>query len=188
MQKLYCYVDESGQDTEGKFFIISVVVTGSEREEITQALEHIERRSGKGRRKWSESRNWQKLAYMGSVLANSALKGRLHYTIYTDPSTNFFQATILTTGRAITTHATGEYKATVFIDGLQKSLIDRVGTELRRLEIRTEKVRPVRNETASALMRLADALSGFVRETLQGRENYCRLLQMAKDRGVIREL
>ena len=26
-QKIYCYVDETGQDTLGQFFIISVVVT-----------------------------------------------------------------------------------------------------------------------------------------------------------------
>jgi hypothetical protein len=25
-EKLYCYVDETGQDTMGKFFIVSVVV------------------------------------------------------------------------------------------------------------------------------------------------------------------
>jgi hypothetical protein len=27
MRKLYCYVDESGQDTEGKIFVVSIVIT-----------------------------------------------------------------------------------------------------------------------------------------------------------------
>lgn len=27
VQRLYCYVDESGQDTEGKLFLVAVVVT-----------------------------------------------------------------------------------------------------------------------------------------------------------------
>jgi hypothetical protein len=188
MQKLYCYVDESGQDTQGRFFVVSVVVTGHERDEMTKELERIERESGKGRRKWSQSRDQQKRAYLEAVLRNSVMKGKLHYAIYRDPFINYFNATILTTGRAITVHATEEYKATVFIDGLQRSLVGKVGAELRRLSIRTEKVRPVRNEEASALMRLADALSGFVRETLLGHESYQRLLESAQERGVVREL
>lgn len=28
MQKLYCYVDETGQDTQGAFFLVSAVVFG----------------------------------------------------------------------------------------------------------------------------------------------------------------
>ncbi len=31
--KLFCYVDETGQDTQGRLFVVAVVVTGSEREE-----------------------------------------------------------------------------------------------------------------------------------------------------------
>jgi len=32
MQKLYCYVDESGQDTEGEISFVSIVITGTERD------------------------------------------------------------------------------------------------------------------------------------------------------------
>lgn len=38
-QKLYCYVDETGQDTLGKIFVVSVIVAKEDREEITQTLE-----------------------------------------------------------------------------------------------------------------------------------------------------
>ena len=31
-QKLYAYVDESGQDTEGRFFVVSIVLCGTERD------------------------------------------------------------------------------------------------------------------------------------------------------------
>ena len=37
-QKLYCYVDESGQDTGGKIFIVSVVVTKTEKEKEQSRL------------------------------------------------------------------------------------------------------------------------------------------------------
>jgi hypothetical protein len=32
-QNLYCYVDETGQDTNGKFFVVSVVIADSRRDE-----------------------------------------------------------------------------------------------------------------------------------------------------------
>lgn len=46
-QKLYAYVDESGQDTQGELFVVAVVVTGSERDALRQALRNIERDSCK---------------------------------------------------------------------------------------------------------------------------------------------
>ena len=51
-QKLYAYVDESGQDTAGRIFVVGIVVLEQEREKIAQALEHIEERSGKLIKKW----------------------------------------------------------------------------------------------------------------------------------------
>lgn len=48
-QKLYCYVDENGQDTKGDIFIVSVVVTGKERDRLLNLCEEIEVESGKGK-------------------------------------------------------------------------------------------------------------------------------------------
>jgi len=48
MQKLYCYVDETGQDTKGRLFLVSVVIPGKERESIKEKLETIEKKSRKG--------------------------------------------------------------------------------------------------------------------------------------------
>lgn len=45
-QKLYCYVDEIGQDTEGQLFLVSVVVTEQEQEAFARELERIEAESG----------------------------------------------------------------------------------------------------------------------------------------------
>jgi len=48
-QKLYAYVDESGQDTEGRFFVVSVVLFGTDRDTVLARLESLEARTGKGR-------------------------------------------------------------------------------------------------------------------------------------------
>lgn len=34
MRKCYCYVDETGQDTKGSLFLVSVVIVQSDRNEI----------------------------------------------------------------------------------------------------------------------------------------------------------
>lgn len=55
MQKLYAYVDESGQDTKGALFVVGVVVLETERESILKELEQIEEKSGKRVRKWNKA-------------------------------------------------------------------------------------------------------------------------------------
>ena len=40
-KKLYAYVDESGQDTKGLVFVVSVLILEKEREEISEELEKI---------------------------------------------------------------------------------------------------------------------------------------------------
>lgn len=47
MQKLYCYVDESGQDTKGEIFVVGIVILEQERERMEKELESIETISGK---------------------------------------------------------------------------------------------------------------------------------------------
>jgi transposase-like protein len=63
-QKLYAYVDESGQDTRGTIFLVSVVVTGEQRDAARRALQGIEWASGKRERKWTRSRVRERAAYI----------------------------------------------------------------------------------------------------------------------------
>jgi hypothetical protein len=44
-QKLFCYVDETGQDTQGRLFVVSVVITDQERDLFRQTCEDIEQTS-----------------------------------------------------------------------------------------------------------------------------------------------
>jgi hypothetical protein len=41
-QKLYCFVDETGQDTKGESFLVSVIVTEEEYDRVNQVLLEIE--------------------------------------------------------------------------------------------------------------------------------------------------
>jgi hypothetical protein len=186
-QKLYCYVDETGQDTMGEFFLVSVVITATEREMLVKQLEEIERVTGKGRRKWLQTRRSQRSLYITRILSLPLLRGKLHYAVYHD-TTDYLARTVLATARAITVSAEGDYKATVLVDGLPKSQTRWFGKELRQLRIRTEKVRGVRKGEADALMRLADGLCGFVRAALTGQEESITVLEKAKALGYLREV
>ena len=64
-QRLYAYIDESGQETGGRLFIVcTVVVESSERETLLGQLEGLETRSRKGRVKWHSARFAYRQAYV----------------------------------------------------------------------------------------------------------------------------
>jgi len=55
MQKFYCFVDESGQDTKGGIFIVTVVVLEEDREQVIRFCEDLEIQTRKGTQKWRRS-------------------------------------------------------------------------------------------------------------------------------------
>ena len=186
-KKLYCYVDETGQDTQGELFIVSVVVTEEERDELLSLCEEVEKTSGKGKVKWNEARHHKRLNYIRRVLREPAFKRKLNFAIYRD-SQDYLPLTVLTIARAIVAREWRTYNVSVLIDGLPRSLRGWVGSELRHFHIQVRKVRGVRKDEANALIRLADAVCGFVRAAKKGQKDYQVLLRKAREKEVINEL
>jgi hypothetical protein len=185
-QKLYCYVDETGQDTRGELFIVAVVITAQERNQLRQACEEIERDSRKGRRKWVKTKYDRRLAYIRQVVEGPIFAGKLNFAIYRDAQ-DHPSLTVQTIVRALSATGETDYKATVFIDGLPRSLERDVGLQLRRSGVRAKKVRGLKDET-DALIRLADAVCGFVRGAIQGQPAMRALFGQAIQTGVLRDL
>ena len=101
-QKLFCYVDETGQDTRGALFIVSVVITSEDRDPLRRTLETIERSSGKRRRKWNHTKPAARAAYVDEVLRRVTPAITLAYDVY--PNTmNYPAKTVLTIARCIAT-------------------------------------------------------------------------------------
>ena len=182
--KLYAYVDESGQDTRGALFVVSVVVTGGEREALRRRLHRIERLSGKRERKWTNARPAQRAAYIRQVLQVRELYGALYYTHY-ENTRSYVDCSILSTARAVLAHVPS-HQATVLVDGLSRAERRRFAAGLRHHRVSVSKVRGVQ-EQSDALSRLADALAGFVRAGIQGDSVMQALLRQARDAGNIRE-
>ena len=187
-QYLYCYVDETGQDTDGQFFVVSVVISDSRRGELIAALEAIERRSGKGNVKWMKVRGGQRLAYISEVLGSPLFKGSMYFSRYTGTKA-YMATTVMTTAHAILRARQSATPAVVYVDGLPKSRLRWFGVELRRLSIRTDKIVGVRRKEADALIRLADACCGFVRAALLAQQpDMTTLFEKAKATGHLTEL
>lgn len=101
MQKLYCYVDETGQDTKGEFFIVSVVVTAEEHEQLLEILGKIEKMSGKGKVKWHQTRDRAKLLYMRELLNHPLFRNKFYFSTY-HKTKDYLPLTVITVARTIT--------------------------------------------------------------------------------------
>jgi hypothetical protein len=178
MKKLYCYVDESGQHTEGAYFLVSVVIVAEERDQIEALLLKIEQTSRKRKLKWTRSRDEYRTAYIKAVLSSERFKNRLFSAFY-QTMKDYVGLTVSTTAEAIQAHTQTDYKATVIVDGLRKSERNQFAVELRKLGVRTQKVVGGDDRT-DAFIRLADALCGFVADAIQGRDEYATLLRKAQ--------
>lgn len=177
MQKLYCYVDEAGQHTEGRLFVVSVAIIDSlaERDRIGTLLEAIEAVSHKRKQKWRTSRHTERFAYMTAIITNENFKGLLHYQVHFN-SRDYVEMTVRTTAGAMRKVAAGGYKATVLVDGLPDSQRHAFGIALRQRGIQTKKVHGV-DDRKEAFIRLADALCGFIVDAYEGNALYSDLLQ-----------
>ncbi len=94
-EKLYCYVDETGQDTHGRLFIVSVVVAKKDRDELQKILETIEHETGKGLRKWRKARTEAKIAYLERIFTNKLFARKIFYRL-TPETTAYREATLQT--------------------------------------------------------------------------------------------
>lgn len=167
MEKLYAYADETGQETAGGFFLVAVVVIGAERDVLLGWLVEVEKETGKGLVPWHKSRHEARVAYVDRALGEPRLKGAIFYSVY--PGTRAYRdLTLLTIAKALgerTRHR--PYKVTVVIDGLRREEARHVAVGLRRIRVPVRKVRGAR-EGSDPLVRLADAMAGFLRDAEEG--------------------
>ena len=184
-QKLYCYVDETGQDTFGQLFLVSVVITGSERDDLRRQLRKIEKESGKKQKKWKSARPEQRRNYIQALLAIKKLTGHLYIAAYKDTKT-YVDLTILSIAKSLHDFIEKPYEVTVLVDGLKQSERFRFAAGLQKLRVKVRKVRGLKDE-ADEFIRLADALAGFVRDAQEGDPVMKRLYNEALRKGLIKE-
>lgn len=186
-RKVYCYVDETGQDTRGDFFIVGVVLTGEDKEQMVQACERIEEATGKRRAKWIKTRKAIRWRFMEEILRTPVFRGRL-FVVRFEGVQDYVGATIEALARVLAEHDWEDKRLIVLIDALPRSHVWRVSHVLRKQGFPVRKVRGVRREEGDPLTRLADALCGLARAAYQGQEKAEGLWQEGIRKGIIRDL
>lgn len=166
LQKLYCYVDETGQDPLSEFFIVVAVVNDEEQESLRERLLDIESVAGTGRLKWHKSRHERRIKYLQTALQRGIGAGAVCFGKYSKPLPYFFPM-LETLKRAIMRKAASNYRAIVIIDGIDKKKAAELTNALRIAGIRLEMVRGARDES-EPLIRLADMWAGCIRDALLG--------------------
>lgn len=186
MQKLYCYVDETGQDTWGVLFLVSVVITEEERDKIKEELFKIEQRSRKLAAKWHKTSQERRIQYLKEIVSRNIFKNQIFFSVYRK-SQEYVDLTILTVAKAILKRASEEYAATVFVDGLARGERRKFASGLRNLKVKIKKVRGARDE-GDPLIRLADAFAGFLRDYTEGKIYAKELYDSAVSARIISEI
>ena len=195
MHKLYCYVDESGQDTVAqpgqiRIFIIAVAVFETNRAELEQACEAYEVKSGKGKRKWNHCNPESRRNYIRMVVDDRRFQGGLCYFQSDPPRQPEFDAcTITGIAKAIQWKQHDlNYTSEIYVDGISGAKQAEYARELRRIGVHVHRVHRARDESY-ALIRLADALAGLVRAAIAGKDQEAaELLRKATRKGVITEV
>jgi len=182
-QKIYCYVDETGQDTKGDLFLVSVIVGDKERDRLREIAAEIEEQTGKRHVKWQKTNHNIRVAYLERLIQENILKGKVCFAVYKQTQA-YVDLTILTVAKSILQKAKDDYKASVFVDGLDNNGVRKFTAGLHKLHIHTKKVRGLRDES-DALIRLADAFCGFLRDYVEGKEYAKELYSRARRKDIL---
>jgi hypothetical protein len=189
--KLYCYIDETGQDTQGKLFVVALVVADKGQHELEENLESIESTTGK-KTKWMKTNDKIRQAYT-SALADQVLPCMIFTKNFPGSKTGFDKLEVLAAAQALNVYREehdiheDSYKVTITVDGLSKTVAARMGSEFRKLGVKTRKIVGKRDES-SAIIRLADAVAGLMREVQEGRPEYKKLAAKLKRAKMLYEL
>lgn len=166
---------------------MTVVVIDEERDQFMQICEKIEQETGTGRTKWRKTAYKRRVAYMQKIVAQSIFQGSLNFVVHHN-TRDYAMATVETIALALKSTGEVDYKATIVIDGLSRTQQRRVGRQLRRLGVRTKKIRGVKKDENNALIRLADAVCGFVRAALEGQSAMQAIFEKGRQKGTFKNL
>ncbi len=185
-QKLYCYIDETGQDAGSEFFIVVAVVSDREQNLLRSQLLEVESQAKIGQRKWHKSRPERNVQYLKLVIKKEIGKGEVYFGHYKKPIP-YFLPMLETLEKAILDKAKGNYKAIVYVDGIDKKKAAELTNALRVRNIKLEFVRSSRDES-DPLIRLADRWAGCARAASLDEKEEKEIFKKAERRSYIKKV
>ena len=171
------------------FVVVVVILEKDEVEEVTAFCETIEGETGKGKAKWGKASYPRRLAYMSRIVTSGQFRHVLRFKVFPE-KVDRDDATIKIIARSIQwSESSAKYESRVYVDALSKNKRHEYSAALRHLGVSTDKVQGVRKDENNALIRLADALAGFICDVLgDDIEELIVLFRQANDNGVLIEV
>jgi hypothetical protein len=176
-ERLYCYVDETGQDPGSDVFVVVVVVSAGNQDALRRALINIEEAAGTGRGKWHKSQPERRLRYLNLALERNLAGVDVYFGVYPKPIPFFFPMLEVLEG-AIKSKGKAIAPARVFVDGIDRQKAGELTNALRVRGVSLEKVRGRRDES-EPVIRLADMWAGCIRAGLKGSPEERKVLDAA---------
>ena len=185
--KLYAYVDETGQETGGRFFLVCIIlIEQNMANEIEQDLDDIEKKTKRDATKWSKSSLDMRKRFIKKLIQLDSLKNCVLYSQFNNDK-KYLYMTAVSIARAIEKSEKGDYSVKVVVDALNDKDIDKLRRYLKQLKVKYDSVRGMKDEQ-SAFLRLADALAGFVRDSIEDQPYTGRLFTLLKEKGIVSEV
>ena len=183
-QKLYCYVDETGQDDASSVFVVVAVVSDHEQDGFREALITIENTAGTNHLKWHKTHPTRRLNYLELAIERNAGREEVFFGSYPKPLPYFFPL-IDVLELAIKAKASLSYTARVFVDGIDRKKAAELTNALRLRGVSLDMVRSRRDES-EPVIRLADMWAGCIRAATLGRREEKELLRRAIETNYIK--
>ncbi|MBI5122797.1 DUF3800 domain-containing protein [Candidatus Roizmanbacteria bacterium] len=185
--KLYCYVDETGQDGLHKFFLVSVVITDQiKKEGLENQLNEIETSTGKKKSKWTKTNSKIRQKFIKEIINVKDLKKSIFYSMYPDGKA-YTHLTSLSVAKAVLAKEENNYSVTVIIDGLTKKDTEKIRIDLKQLKVKYDNIRGMKDEQ-SVFLRLADCFAGFIRDYIEKQPYAQQLFKKLKEKEIVIEV
>ena len=186
-QKIYCYVDETGQDVGSPFFVVVAVISSGDQNQLREILEDIEKETKIFKRKWYRAGHEQRQGFLNSVIQKNGLFVTVFYQQYKKPVLYFSLWVEVIYNAIIKVAKWDEYIAKIFVDGIDRKKAAELTGSLRLRGLKLTLVQGRRDET-DALIRLADRWAGCVRSGKEGDTDLKRILSIAEKSGMVTEI
>jgi hypothetical protein len=186
MEKFYCYVDETGQDTAGELFLVAVVLTDEEKIKVREQLLGIENTSKRRKLKWNKTDLKRKRKYLHLLLTIPSVHCKIYFSNYKNTE-DYMYLTAFTTAKAVLKKAKKDYKVTVLVDGLKRKEVRQFSRILYKFDIKIKKVRGIKDES-DVLIRLADSMAGFIRDAIEKQSYTTDIYKRFLDKNFIKKV
>ena len=186
MQKLYCYVDETGQDTATEFFVVVAVVNDKDQTLLRAKLRQIETTAKIGQRKWHKADVEKRKYFLQLAIKENIGSGEIYYGRYSKPLP-YFLPMLDVLEKAIRDKAREKYRAIVYVDGIDKKKAAELTNALRLRGIKLEFVRSARDES-EPLIRLADRWAGCIRASFLNKSEEKEIFEKAQEKRYLRSI